>query len=67
VATVVREEWQAACAAPDWVAQLLGEALHEKGDCPFEETGTVPFFMRESAEEKQCDDSAAFRQRLLGG
>jgi hypothetical protein len=26
VAGVVRDEWQAACSSPDWVAQLLGEA-----------------------------------------
>jgi hypothetical protein len=25
MATLVREEWQAACAAPEWVAQLLAE------------------------------------------
>jgi hypothetical protein len=29
VARVVREEWQMACAAPEWVAQLLAEALQE--------------------------------------
>jgi hypothetical protein len=32
VATVVREEWQAACATPDWVAQLLGEAMRESAE-----------------------------------
>lgn len=26
VAAVVRDEWLAACASPEWVAQLLGEA-----------------------------------------
>lgn len=26
IATLVRDEWQMALAAPDWVAQLLGEA-----------------------------------------
>jgi hypothetical protein len=26
VALVVRDEWQAACSSPEWVAQLLGEA-----------------------------------------
>jgi hypothetical protein len=26
VATTFREEWQAACASAEWVAQLLGEA-----------------------------------------
>jgi hypothetical protein len=29
VARVVREEWQMACAAPEWVAQLLAEAMQE--------------------------------------
>jgi len=29
VARVVREEWQTACAAPEWVAQLLAEAIQE--------------------------------------
>lgn len=24
-----REEWQAACAAPEWIAQLLAEALRD--------------------------------------
>jgi hypothetical protein len=27
VAAVIRDEWQMACAAPDWVAQLLAEAI----------------------------------------
>jgi hypothetical protein len=27
IAVLVREEWQAACASPDWVAQLLAEAV----------------------------------------
>ena len=27
VAGTVRDEWQAACAAPEWVAQLLTEAM----------------------------------------
>jgi hypothetical protein len=26
IALVVRDEWLAACASPEWVAQLLGEA-----------------------------------------
>jgi len=26
IATLVRDEWHAACAAPQWVAQLLSEA-----------------------------------------
>jgi len=32
VAAVVRDEWLAACASPEWVAQLLGEATsaHER-------------------------------------
>jgi hypothetical protein len=29
VASVVREEWQMASAAPEWVAQLLAEAMRE--------------------------------------
>ena len=32
VATVVREEWQVACAAPEWVAQLLGQAMQESAE-----------------------------------
>jgi hypothetical protein len=32
IALVVREEWQAACANPEWVAQLLAEALQESGE-----------------------------------
>jgi hypothetical protein len=27
IAVTVHEEWQAACAAPEWVAHLLGEAV----------------------------------------
>jgi hypothetical protein len=27
IATLVRDEWLMACAAPEWVAQLLAEAL----------------------------------------
>jgi hypothetical protein len=27
VASIVREEWQMACASPEWVAQLLAEAV----------------------------------------
>jgi hypothetical protein len=27
VAAGIHEEWQAACAAPEWIAHLLGEAL----------------------------------------
>jgi hypothetical protein len=30
VAAVVRDEWQMACAAPAWVAQLLAEATAER-------------------------------------
>ena len=26
IALTIREEWHAACAAPDWIAHLLGEA-----------------------------------------
>jgi hypothetical protein len=29
VAIGFRDDWQAACAAPEWVAQLLGESVHE--------------------------------------
>jgi hypothetical protein len=32
IATLVRDEWQAACAAPDWVAQLLAEGTRQT--CP---------------------------------
>jgi hypothetical protein len=28
IATTVHEDWQAACAAPEWVAHLLDEATH---------------------------------------
>jgi hypothetical protein len=27
IATIVRDEWQMACVSPDWVAQLLAEAV----------------------------------------
>lgn len=30
IAVSVYEEWQAACAAPEWVAHLLGEAVRGK-------------------------------------
>src|SRR5947207_12646133 len=29
LAALIHEEWQAACVSPDWVAQLLAEALAE--------------------------------------
>jgi hypothetical protein len=29
IATLVRDEWQAACAAPEWVAQLLAEGMRQ--------------------------------------
>jgi len=29
LAATVRDDWQAACAAPAWVAHLLGDALRE--------------------------------------
>ncbi len=29
IAAMVREEWQAACVCPDWVRQLLDEAIAE--------------------------------------
>jgi hypothetical protein len=31
IAQIVREEWQAACATPDLVTHLLGEALRQSG------------------------------------
>jgi hypothetical protein len=31
VATLVRDEWQMACASPEWVGLLLEEALKESG------------------------------------
>ena len=30
MAGMVREEWQMACAAPEWVAQLLAEAVESE-------------------------------------
>src|SRR5713226_548987 len=32
VAAIVRDEWQTACATPEWVSQLLAEAVIEKPD-----------------------------------
>ncbi|HXG11098.1 MAG TPA: hypothetical protein VNK04_15165 [Gemmataceae bacterium] len=32
LAAGLREEWQAACAAPEWVAQLLGEAVRHSAE-----------------------------------
>ena|SRR5260370_13745460 len=32
VAESVREDWQSACLAPEWVAQLLGEAVQERNE-----------------------------------
>lgn len=32
VAQVVHAEWQAACASPEWVAQLLAEAMRESAE-----------------------------------
>jgi hypothetical protein len=29
IATLIRDEWQAACAAPTWVAQLLAEGTRQ--------------------------------------
>jgi hypothetical protein len=29
IAAVVRDEWRAACAAPEWVAQLLADAANQ--------------------------------------
>jgi hypothetical protein len=50
VAMQIREEWQMACAAPDWVAQLLEQATHEKGTNPFEDSN--PISMRERAKDQ---------------
>src|SRR5262245_19647569 len=30
VASVIHEEWQTACATPDWLAQLLSEAVSDE-------------------------------------
>jgi hypothetical protein len=32
IALTVREEWQAASVSPEWVAQLLGDAVRESGE-----------------------------------
>jgi len=32
VAAVVRDEWQVACSAPEWVSQLLSEAVNNSFD-----------------------------------
>jgi hypothetical protein len=32
VAAIVRDEWHTACAEPEWVSQLLSEAVHHSGD-----------------------------------
>jgi hypothetical protein len=29
IAAAVRDDWQAACAAPEWVAQLIGQAVRQ--------------------------------------
>jgi hypothetical protein len=34
VATQIREEWQMACATPEWVAQLLAQATQESAEDP---------------------------------
>jgi hypothetical protein len=34
MAALVRDEWHMACAAPEWVAQLLAEALQAPADSP---------------------------------
>jgi hypothetical protein len=39
IATLIRDEWQAACVAPEWVAQLLGEAMRQ--GCPEREGKTT--------------------------
>jgi len=30
IAAAFRDEWQAACISPEWIAQLLGEALQNR-------------------------------------
>jgi hypothetical protein len=32
IAVSVRDEWQAACTAPEWVAHLLGEAMRHSAE-----------------------------------
>jgi hypothetical protein len=32
IATGIYEEWQAVCAAPEWVAQLLADATHHSAN-----------------------------------
>ena len=32
VAAIVRDEWQIACTAPEWIAQLLSEAIDHSED-----------------------------------
>ena len=39
VAAVVRDEWQVACLAPEWVPQLLSEAVNNSADRPKTATG----------------------------
>ena len=39
VATVVRDEWLVACSAPEWVSQLLSEAVNNSIDRPKTATG----------------------------
>ena len=39
VAAVVRDEWQVACSAPEWVSQLLSEAVNNSTDRPKTATG----------------------------
>jgi hypothetical protein len=46
VAAVVRDEWQVACSAPEWVSQLLSEAVNNSIDRP----KTPPGVNRENRE-----------------
>jgi hypothetical protein len=39
VAAVVRDEWQTACSTPEWVSQLLSEAVNNSTDRPKTATG----------------------------
>ena len=39
VAALARDEWQMACSAPEWVSQLLSEAVNNSIDRPKTATG----------------------------
>ncbi len=46
VAAVVRDEWQMACSAPEWVSQLLSEAVYNSTD----QSKTAPGGNRENRD-----------------